>query len=66
MFSECSSLDLPASEIIAENNSTRVGGVLSYSCAKGYALIGDDEMACYYDGDRAVWDGYEFGCIKRV
>lgn len=61
---ECSSLDLPSSEIIAENNSTRVGGVLSYSCIEGYALIGDDELACYYNGSRAIWDGYEFGCIK--
>ena len=39
--------------------------MLSYSCAKGYALIADDELACYYDGENAIWDGYINGCIQR-
>ena len=65
-IAECSSLDLPASEIVAQKNNTRVGAILSYSCAKGYVLIGDDEMACWYNGIAAVWDGYEYGCKKRA
>ena len=49
----------------SQHNSTTVGDILSYSCADGNALVGDDELACWYNGETAIWDGYANGCKKR-
>lgn len=62
---ECSNLDLPTGEIMVKDNRTKVGDLLTYTCQPGYVMVGDDMVACWYNGTSALWDGSEHSCKKR-
>lgn len=61
---ECSTSDLP-SAIVSLVNRTRVGDIMTYTCQKDYIMVGDDEVACWFNGTRAVWEMYDHSCVKR-